>query len=153
MSYHHGSVWPHDNALLAAGFARYGFRREAARIFEALFAASRYMDLRRLPELFCGCPRQRTQAPTFYPVACIPQAWAAAAPLYMLKACLGLGFEPGERQITFDEPWLPAFLDEVVFRNLSIGDDTADVAVRRAGQQVVVDALARRGRIRVLIRN
>ena len=153
MSYHNGSVWPHDNALIAAGFARYGFRHEAARIFEALFAASRYMDLRRLPELFCGFPRQRTQAPTFYPVACIPQAWAAAAPLYMLKACLGLGFDPGETQITFDEPRMPAFLDEVVFRNLSIGDDTANVAVRRAGQQVVVDALARRGRIRVLIRN
>ncbi len=153
MSYHNGSVWPHDNALIAAGFARYGFRRDAVRIFEALFDASRYMDLRRLPELFCGFPRQRTLAPTFYPVACIPQAWAAAAPLYMLQTCLGLGFDPSEAQITFDEPRMPAFLNEVVLYNLSIDGDTADVAVRRAGQQVVVDVLARRGRIRVLTTN
>ena len=81
MSYHNGSVWPHDNALIAAGFARYGFSDEAARIFEGLFAASTYIDLRRLPELFCGFARQRTRGPTFYPVACSPQAWAAVAPL------------------------------------------------------------------------
>ena len=92
MSYHNGSVWPHDNALIAAGFARYGFRREAARIFESLFHASTYVDLRRLPELFCGFPRQQTRGPTFYPVACIPQAWAAAAPLYLVQSCVGLAF-------------------------------------------------------------
>jgi glycogen debranching enzyme len=153
MSYHNGSVWPHDNALIAAGFARYGFRKEAARIFESLFAASSYIDLRRLPELFCGFPRQRTQGPTFYPVACTPQAWAAAAPLHMLQICLGLGFDPVGTRITFDEPRMPAFLDEVVLRNLSIGDDAADVAVRRSGQHVIVDALARRGQVRVLTTN
>ena len=81
MSYHNGSVWPHDNAMIAAGFARYGFRREAAKIFEGIFAASTFVDLRRLPELFCGFPRQLTQGPTSYPVACNPQAWAAVAPL------------------------------------------------------------------------
>ena len=75
MSYHNGSIWPHDNALIAAGFSRYGFRREAARIFEGLFSAATYVDLMRLPELFCGFPRRRSQGPTFYPVACSPQAW------------------------------------------------------------------------------
>jgi glycogen debranching enzyme len=150
MSYHNGSVWPHDNALLAAGFARYGFRREASRIFEGLFAASSYIDLRRLPELFCGFPRQRTRGPTFYPVACTPHAWAAAAPLYMLQVCLGLGFDPGERRITFDDPMIPAFLNEVLLRNLSIGDDAADVAVRRSDRHVVVDVLERRGPVRVV---
>ena len=79
MSYHNGSVWPHDNALIAMGMARYGFRQEAARIFEGLFDASTYVEFRRLPELFCGFPRQQTRGPTFYPVACIPQAWPAAA--------------------------------------------------------------------------
>jgi len=153
MSYHNGSVWPHDNALIAAGFARYGFRRDAARIFEGLFAASRYMDLRRLPELFCGFPRQRTQAPTFYPVACIPQAWAAAAPLYMLQACLGLSFDPHEMRITFDEPTMPDFLDQVVLRNLSLGDGRADVAIRRSGRHVIVDVLDRQGSVRVLTTN
>ena len=93
MSYHNGSVWPHDNALIAAGFARYGRRAEAAKVFESLFSASTYVDLRRLPELLCGFARQQSRGPTFYPVACIPQAWAAAAPLYLVQSCLGLSFE------------------------------------------------------------
>lgn len=153
MSYHNGSVWPHDNALIAAGLARYGLHREAARIFEGLFAASSYIDLRRLPELFCGFARQHTQGPTFYPVACAPQAWAAAAPLLMLQACLGLRFDPGELLVAFDEPTLPAFLDEVVLRNLSVGDGAADVALRRSGRRVVVDVLERRGPVRVMTTN
>jgi glycogen debranching enzyme len=150
MSYHNGSVWPHDNALNAAALARYGYRQEAARIIDGLFAASSYIDLRRLPELFCGFPRQMTRGPTFYPIACTPQAWAAAAPLYMLQACLGLGFERQEARITFDHPMMPAFLNEIVFRNLSIGDDAADVAIRRSGRHVVVDVLERRGSVRVV---
>ncbi|MBY4895713.1 amylo-alpha-1,6-glucosidase [Cupriavidus sp. AU9028] len=150
MSYHNGSVWPHDNALIAAGLARYGYHREAARIFEGLFAASTYIDLRRLPELFCGFARQHTQGPTFYPVACAPQAWAAAAPLFMLQSCLGLGFDPGQTQITFAGPALPAFLDEVVLRNLAIDGGSADVALRRSGRHVVVDVLERRGPVRVV---
>ncbi|MGK9230114.1 amylo-alpha-1,6-glucosidase [Inquilinus limosus] len=153
MSYHNGSVWPHDNALIAAGLARYGFRAEAARIFEGLFAASTYIDLRRLPELFCGFPRQRTRGPTFYPVACMPQAWAAAAPLFMLQACLGVGFDPDEFSVTFDQPVLPAFLDEVLLRNLAIDGAAVDVALRRSGPHVVVDALDRSGPIRVLSRS
>lgn len=150
MSYHNGSVWPHDNALIARGFARYGFRAEAARIFDGLFAASTYIDLRRLPELFCGFPRQRAQGPTFYPVACSPQAWAAAAPLYLLQACIGLDFDPKQTQITFVEPVLPNFLDELVLRNLAVGPGSADVALRRSGTQVVVDVLARRGAARIV---
>src|SRR3546814_7601245 len=138
MSYHNGAVWPHDNALIAAGFCRYGFRREAARIFEGMFAASTYIDLRRLPELFCGFPRQRTRGPTFYPVACTPQAWAAAAPLFMLQSSLGLGFDAEKLHITFEEPDLPAFPGEVVLRHLAINGSASDVALRRPGSQVVV---------------
>jgi len=150
MSYHNGSVWPHDNALIAMGFARYGFGREAAQIFEALFAASTYIDLRRLPELFCGFPRQRTQGPTFYPVACMPQAWAAAAPLAMLQACIGLSFEPAQEQITLRCPVLPGFLGEVVLRNVSVGRGAVDLALRQAGDDVVVQVLRRDGNARVL---
>ncbi|RWA46334.1 hypothetical protein AU476_36490 [Cupriavidus sp. UYMSc13B] len=109
--------------------------------------------LRRLPELSCGFPRQRSQGPTFYPVACSPQAWAAAAPLLMLQACLGLDFDTQEPAITFENPSLPPCLDEVVFRNLGVGDGSADVAVRRSGERVVVDVLERRGPVRVLTRN
>ncbi|MDJ1157536.1 amylo-alpha-1,6-glucosidase [Chelatococcus sp. SYSU_G07232] len=150
MSYHNGSVWPHDNALIAAGCARYGFRREAARIFEGLFSASIYIDLRRLPELFCGFPRQRGQGPTFYPVACAPQAWAAAAPLSLIQSCLGLGFEPETGQITFTRPILPEFLQEVVLRHLSVGRGSVDVALRRIGSEVVANVLSRDGDIRVV---
>jgi glycogen debranching enzyme len=150
MSYHNGSVWPHDNALIAAGFARYGFKREAARIFEGIFAASTYIDLRRLPELFCGFVRRRTRGPTFYPVACMPQAWAAASPLFMLQSCLGLGFDLNRSHITFEGPVLPDFVGEVKLLNLALDEATVDVALRRSGLQVVVDVLERRGSVRVV---
>lgn len=151
MSYHNGSVWPHDSALIAAGLARYGFKREAMRIFRGLFAASTYVDLRRLPELFCGFARQVTRGPTFYPVACVPQAWAAAAPLYLLQSCLGLGFDPARWHLTFEDPRLPDFIGEVTLRNLTVVDGTsADVMLRRSGSQVVVDVLDRRGPVKVI---
>jgi glycogen debranching enzyme len=142
MSYHNGSVWPHDNAMIAAGFARYGFRRDAARIFEGLFAASAYMDLQRLPELFCGFPRQHGRAPTVYPVACAPQAWAAATPLSLLQSCLGLEFDPIGRQITFNQSILPEFLNDMVLRRLSVGGRSVDIALSRAGSRVVVNVLS-----------
>ncbi len=150
MSYHNGSIWPHDNALVAAGFARYGYRREAARVFEGVNAASTYIDLRRLPELYCGFARQRNQGPTFYPVACAPQAWAAAAPLSMLESCLGLSFDHPNRQITFNRPVLPQFLDHVLLRRLSVGDGSVDVALQRDGGEVVVKVLSRQGGVGVL---
>ncbi|TCV68690.1 amylo-alpha-1,6-glucosidase [Neorhizobium sp. S3-V5DH] len=150
MSYHNGSVWPHDNAIIASGLARYGFRTDAARIFDGLFAASTYIDLRRLPELFCGLPRQRAHGPTFYPVACSPQAWAAAAPLSLLQSCLGLDFDPHALQISFNEPQLPAFLDEVTLRHLLIAGGSADVSIRRSGGQVVVDVVDSKGEVRVV---
>ena len=150
MSYHNGSVWPHDNALIAAGFARYGFRREAARVFEGMFEASTYVDLRRLPELFCGFPRQKTRGPVFYPVACLPQAWAAAAPIYLLQSCAGLAFDTAGERVTFREPALPGFLDEVVLKGLRMERGSADVALRRSGRRVIVDVLERRGAIGVL---
>jgi glycogen debranching enzyme len=150
MSYHNGSVWPHDNAMIARGFARYGFRREAARIFEGLYAASTYIDLRRLPELFCGFPRQRSQGPTFYPVACAPQAWAATAPLSLVQSCLGLDFDIAAGRIHFERPVLPDFLDEIVLRRLVVGTGVIDVALRRAGTEVVVNVLSREGDVHVV---
>lgn len=150
MSYHNGSVWPHDNAMIADGFTRYGFARAAARVFEGLFDASIYIDLRRLPELFCGFPRMRSQGPTFYPVACSPQAWAATAPIALLRSCLGLGFEPDTGSVTFNRPVLPAFLDHVMLRGLSLGASRVDVALQRAGDEVAVHVVRREGDIRVL---
>jgi len=151
MSYHNGSVWPHDNALIALGLARYGFKREATRIFDGLFHASVYIDLRRLPELFCGFPRRRGQGPTFYPVACAPQAWAAATPLSLIQACLGLNFDPQARTVRLDRPVLPDFLSEVVLRNLAVDGGRVDLAVRRAGGEVATHVLRRTGDVRVEI--
>jgi glycogen debranching enzyme len=150
MSYHNGSVWPHDNSLIASGFARYGFRAEAARLFGGLFAASTHIELRRLPELFCGFVRRQGQGPTFYPVACSPQAWAAAAPLSLVQSCLGLGFDIGRGEIGFEQPVLPDFVDEIILRRLSLKGALVDVALRRTGANVALDVKSRTGNIRVV---
>ncbi len=147
MSYHNGSVWPHDNGLIALGFARYGFRRQVIQVFKGLFDASNYIDLRRLPELLCGFSRLRTQGPTFYPVACSPQAWAATAPLALLQACTGLRFDPENRHVIFNRPALPEFLGEVKLTGLAIADAKIDVELRRTGTDVVVNVLSRQGDI------
>ena len=148
MSYHNGSIWPHDNALIARGLADHGFKAEAARIFEGLFDASISIDLRRLPELFCGFPRRRGQGPTFYPVACSPQAWAAVTPLSLLQSCLGITFHVPSRTVGFDQPCLPPFLGEVILRGLTIGEGSIDVALRQTAGSVAMNVLARHGNIR-----
>jgi glycogen debranching enzyme len=153
MSYHNGSVWPHDNALIAAGFARYERPEETARLFESLFAASTYMDLRRLPELICGFPRQRSRGPTSYPVACSPQAWAAATPLSLLQSCLGLSFEAESNRLIFRKPVLPSFLNDVTLTGLSLPAGKVDIQVRRAHRGFVVDVLDRSPGIEVLTIN
>jgi glycogen debranching enzyme len=150
MSYHNGSVWPHDNAIIAAGFAGYGFKRQALQIFDGLFAASTFFDLRRLPELFCGFARQRTQGPTPYPVACSPQAWAAGAPIALLGICLDIGFEPAASRITFDHSLLPAFIDTMTLHGLSVSGGTADIRIGRAGDQVTLEVLDREGPVKVV---
>src|SRR4029077_73511 len=86
MSYHNGSIWPHDNALIAAGFARYGLKEEAGEVMSGLFDATRAMELHRLPELFCGFERRPNVGPTLYPSSCAPQAWASASVFLLLQA-------------------------------------------------------------------
>ncbi|MCW6508208.1 amylo-alpha-1,6-glucosidase [Lichenifustis flavocetrariae] len=149
MSYHNGSIWPHDNSLIALGMARYGLIDQAQKIFEGLFAAASYMDLRRLPELFCGFRRRRGAAPTLYPVACSPQAWAAGTPFLLLQATLGLEFDPSTRSIQFNNPQLPSFLDEVTIRNLGFGDAQVDVMLRRIGEHVALRVVKSVGSIQV----
>jgi glycogen debranching enzyme len=151
MSYHNGSIWPHDNALIALGLARYSLGEHIVRLFHALFDAASYMDLRRLPELFCGFRRVLGKGPTFYPVACSPQAWASATPFAFLQACLGLSFDPAGERVRFRQPRLPEFLDQVVIRQLRIGDSQFDLMLRRYGADVSVNVLDRRGDGRVAI--
>src|SRR6266446_1672053 len=120
MSYHDGSIWPHDNALIALGLAHYGLKHSVAHVFKGLFDAATYMDLRRLPELFCGFRREKHRGPTLYPVACAPQAWASATPFTLLEAALGLEFEAQRGEIRLRNPRLPAFLNDVIVRELQL---------------------------------
>src|SRR5262249_43815546 len=118
MSYHDGSVWPHDNALIALGFQKYGFNDLAANILKGLFESSLYFDFHRLPELFCGFHRREGEGPTQYPVACSPQSWSAASIFLILQACLGMTVLSSERQVIFQNPILPEFLDKVRIERL-----------------------------------
>jgi glycogen debranching enzyme len=151
MSYHDGSIWPHDNALIALGLARYGLKHSVAQVFKALFDAATYMDLRRLPELFCGFRRERGRGPTLYPVACAPQAWASATAFTLLEAALGLEFDAERGEIRLRNPRLPAFLNEVVLRHLQLGSSSVDLRVSRHGEEVALEVLRTRGRIQVSI--
>jgi len=150
MSYHNGSVWPHDNALIGMGLSFYGLQEQASRILYGLHAASRYVELHRLPELFCGF-HKRTDAsgPTLYPVACAPQAWAAGSVYLLLQACLGLTVCATERQIRLVNPTLPENLDEVRIGNLTLLDASADLLVRRNGRVVGVEVLRKTGKIEI----
>jgi glycogen debranching enzyme len=105
-----------------------------------------------LPELICGFPKQRSRGPTFYPVACNPQAWAAAAPISLIQSCLGMSFDPKSRCVIFNRPALPEFLNEITLKHLSIGADRVDVSLRRSRQEVVIDVLDRKGQVEVLSR-
>ena len=151
MSYHNGSVWPHDNGLIAAGLARYGFRDEAMRIMTGLFDASIDLDLHRLPELFCGFRRRRDQGPTRYPVACSPQAWASGVVFQLLQACLGLHFSADSPQVRFDHPQLPDYLHWVHIDNLRIGSGVVELELTRHANDVGINVLRKEGAVEVAV--
>ncbi len=153
MSYHNGSVWPHDNGLIAMGMARYGQKLAAAQVFGALFDAASYMDLRRLPELFCGFARRQHNAPTQYPVACSPQAWASATTLSLLQATLGLELFDGSREVAFYRPVLPAFIDHVHLHDLRLSGGSVDVLLHRHGGGVAATVTRRDGDVVVVVRH
>lgn len=135
MSYHNGSIWPHDTALLGAGMARCGRRDASARLLGGLFDAARHFTDLRLPELFCGFRRRRGEAPAAYPSACVPQAWASGAPFMLLQACLGLEVDAVQREVRLTQPALPPFLEEVAITGLLVGSGRADFRVRRTNGQ------------------
>jgi glycogen debranching enzyme len=152
MSYHNGSVWPHDNALAAQGFRRYGMPEHAVTLVSALFEASRHFDHHRLPELFCGFPRHADQGPISYPVACSPQAWAAGSVLSMLTALLGLDADANRRRLTLESPVLPPWLRWVEIHGLRVGDSRLDVSIVRGRDAASVELLSRQGNVELLVR-
>jgi glycogen debranching enzyme len=144
LSYHNGTVWPHDNALIAKGFANYGLGEAALTIFDGLYAAMSALGDNRLPELFCGI--RRGPGPLVrYPVAGSPQAWAAAAPFLLLQAILGIEANAPERRLVIRNPRLPKFLRVLELRSLRIGDTFVDIRFRRVGGRCHVDHLTLRG--------
>jgi len=151
MSYHNGSVWPHDNAIIAEGVARYGFKEFALHLLRSFYEASLYMDLHRMPELFCGFVRRPGEGPTLYPVACSPQSWAAANVLMLLRACLGLSVDAARSRVHFFHPELPAFLPEVQIRQLRVGRGSVDLTLYRYPQGVSLNLEAKQGSVEVVV--
>lgn len=149
LSYHNGSVWPHDNAIIAYGLSLYGFKKETLRLLKALFEASLFFKMRRLPELFCGFERRPNEGPTYFPVACHPQAWSAGAVFLILQACLGLQFNGNN--IYFKNPMLPNFIEELWIKNLKIKTGKVDLYLKRYGDDVVVNVLEKTGNIKILV--
>jgi glycogen debranching enzyme len=150
MSYHNGSIWPHDNALIAAGLARYGRKAEVLRVLTGLFDASLSFDLHRLPELFCGFGRRPDESPTQYPVSCAPQSWASGSVLMLLQACLGLDVRGAERKVVFADPVLPEFLREVHIDGLRVGEASVDLYLVRHREDVGINVVRREGRVNVV---
>lgn len=151
MSYHNGSIWPHDNALVALGLSLYGQQSKVLDIFYGLYEASTHVELNRLPELFCGFhKRADSSGPTLYPVACSPQAWAAGSIFLLLRAALGISIRAPERAMRFSNPALPRNLDELTIENLRVADATVDLFVCRHPEGVGVEVTRREGDIEVV---
>jgi glycogen debranching enzyme len=151
MSYHNGSIWPHDNAMLADGLARYGAKRGTIEIFEGLMRASSYMDHRRIPELYCGFRRRHGRGPTLYPAACSPQAWAASAPFALVQSMLGLEFRTEEGEIRLNNPVIPPMAGAIKLSNVTLDHASADFVVRPGGGPggVTLEVLRTSGDVRI----
>src|SRR4029079_8593712 len=149
MAYHNGSIWPHDNALIAAGFARYGLMREASSVLGAMFDLSQVVDLYRLPELICGFHRRRDGFPTLYPVACAPQTWSPRAVFLLLQACLGMEIDAANRRISFTCAVLPESIESLRIVNLQVVDARVDLLLTQHAHDVGITVQRRDGQLEV----
>jgi glycogen debranching enzyme len=149
MSYHNGSIWPHDNAMIALGLARYGFIEDVNKVLAAMFDVTMFVDAQRLPELFCGFEKRRNEGPTAYPVACSPQAWAVGSIYLMLQACLGIKIDAKANTIYFYKPDLPDFLKEITIANLKVNNSNVVLQVRKNIGEVTVHLLHRDGDVKI----
>ena len=152
ISYHNGSVWPHDNAIIAAGFSQYGFMKEAARLLDSFFEASSFFELNRLPELICGLHRRPGEGPTLYPVACSPQAWSAGSAFMLLQAALGLSLNAPERRIILDRPVLPASISYIQIDGLQLEQSRINLQAERRGTETKVEVTYKEGPVDVIVR-
>jgi glycogen debranching enzyme len=151
MSYHNGSVWPHDNGMIAAGFSRYGFDDLILMPFAGLFDASVMMDSHRLPELFCGFHRRAGEGPTLYPVACSPQAWASGVVFQLVQACLRLSVDADRHRLSIQRSILPPFLSYLRLLNLELPFGSADLLFEQHPLDVSVTVLRKQGDFEVRV--
>jgi glycogen debranching enzyme len=151
LSYHNGSIWPHDNSMVAMGLSRYGYTAAARRLLAAMFDLSEVVDLHRLPELICGFPRRGREHPTLYPVACAPQAWSAGAIYMLLAASLGLRIDAKARRLSFSIPALPDPIDWLHLSNLQVGDARVDLRLERHAHDVGLTVLRREGPLEIVV--
>ena len=152
MSYHNGSVWPHDTAYIAAGLSKRGYQGEALALFEGMFAASQRLDQQRMPELFCGFDEQFAEQPILYPFACAPQAWAAGAVFMLIQSFLGMQIDGRRQQVRLFNPKLPADVDSLVLSELKVGPSShISLEFRRSINCVSVNILDRHGDVKLYI--
>ncbi|WAL60658.1 amylo-alpha-1,6-glucosidase [Thermocoleostomius sinensis] len=148
-SYHRGSIWPHDNSLIAMGLKRYGFASEVAQVAAGIFEAAQYFSSDRLPELFAGIVREPGAFPVPYREANVPQAWAAASVFQLLQAMLGIQADAPHQQLLVD-PNLPDWLPELTLRRIEVGNAQVDLKVWRDGDETRWEATVRSGTINVV---
>lgn len=153
MSYHNGSVWPHDNALISLGLARYGYTEVSTRLLQALFEASAYFEQQRLPELFCGFDRSPGKAPTLYPVACSPQTWSAGAAFMLLQSALGIWINAPAHRVVLSRPNLPKQMTRLEIRDLKVANSSVDILVRRDNEAVSASVIRQKGQLEVILTN
>jgi glycogen debranching enzyme len=151
MSYHNGSVWPHDNAIIAEGLRKIGRAKDAHRIMQSMVDVAQFEPDFRLPELFCGFERDGSMRPIGYPVSCSPQAWAAGASLQLLKSCLNLQPDACNGILRIVEPDLPSWLGRVTLRGLRVGSAVLDLGFVSHDGISSCQVLHKSGRIRVTI--
>jgi glycogen debranching enzyme len=150
IGYHLGTVWPHDNSIIAAGFRRYGFDKEAVQVLESIVSAGQYFEHARLPEVFGGFSKHDFAVPVRYPVACHPQAWAAGSVPFMMSNLLGLTADAFNKRLRVIRPVLPSFVTELDFRRIKIGDCTIDLHCQRTKKgDIQVDVVNNKGSIKV----
>jgi glycogen debranching enzyme len=150
MSYHNGSIWPHDNALIAYGLRRSKNKSLAVQILTGLFEASKFLDSHRLPELFCGFSKRPEQAPTLYPGACAPQAWAAGAVFLLLQSCLGIEISAVDRLVRFVHPELPESISEVYIQGLKVDGAWVDLKLTKQQETVKVSVSRKSGEVQLI---
>ncbi len=154
MSYHNGTVWPHDNSIVAYGLSKVGRPDLSLKVLTGLFEAARLMQYKRLPELFCGFSRriERLDPPVMYPVSCIPQAWAAASVFFLLQAILNIEPDATENSLSICNPIFPEWLNYLTIENLKVGSASVGIEFRKTSKGLVIDIFDKKGKLDIIIR-